>query len=630
MTTKIGMELGVWLGVMDAQQPISAIPGSALLFGLMLFAAITGGYLAHVVRVPRVVGYLLAGVALKTFLNYFLSINPESHSVLALVESSQSLKAVTDIGLGVILFSIGSVFEVRHFRTIGRRSLKISLCESGLTFALVFVGSMIVGMLAVEDATALSVLPYALLLGFAGIATAPAATLFVLREYDAKGPTSDTILGLTGLNNVTCIVLFHVCFALLAAFGVIGTVSGSGGGGGGGGGRGEVWIDLLTLTIGSAALGVVLGFALSVLHAKLRRQDTLLILVAVLILAGAGEGWLLEHHNLSYNFLLLTLCMGATFVNVAIDPSSLETSLQDMSRPILVGFFVIAGYQLHLADLGELQYLGVAYIVCRIVGKTAGVYAGLRWARGAEGLPPMLGTALLCQAAVVIGLADYVETYWQAPWAGRFKTVVLGSVVVFELIGPILTKAVVKQSGEVKAVTLLRRTSRSERAPIVILSWRALMRAIGLGAAGKQRGTRSTGEDAGELLARDVMRTNIKCIAAGADFDEVLRFVEQSRFNHFPVVDDDMQLVGVIHFSDIQGIMYDPHLVGLMTAADIADQSSRPVPADMGLDDVLALFQRLNLGSHPVVESAGSRRVIGIIEQRDVLRAAHLHRADSG
>jgi len=191
---------------------------------------------------------------------------------------------------------------------------------------------------------------------------------------------------------------------------------------------------------------------------------------------------------------------------------------------------------------------------------------------------------------------------------------------------------VVKQSGEVKAVTLLRRTSHAERAPIVTLSWQALMRTVGLGKVGKvaKGGTRNsdasgTGE-AVTLRARDIMRTNIKCIAAGADFDEVLHFVEQSRFNHFPVVDDKMQLVGVIHFSDIQGIIYDPHLVTLMTAADIADQSAKPVPADMPLNEVLAMFQRLNLGSQPVVDSEGSRHVIGIIEQRDVLRAAHLHR----
>ena len=221
-----GSELGVnvLLGTLFAQQdqPLGAIPGSALLFGLMLVAAIAGGYVAHIARIPRVVGYLLAGVALKTLLHYYLDIDPTGESGLKLAESSQSLRAVTDIGLGVILFSIGSVFEVSRFRAIGKRSLKISLCESGLTFILVFLGSLLVGSLVAQDGLTSTVVAYALLLGCAAVATAPAATLFVLREYDAKGPTSDTILGLTGLNNVTCIILFHVCFALLAAFGVLG------------------------------------------------------------------------------------------------------------------------------------------------------------------------------------------------------------------------------------------------------------------------------------------------------------------------------------------------------------------------------------------------------------------------
>ncbi|MCH8271311.1 MAG: cation:proton antiporter [Planctomycetes bacterium] len=612
----VGERLTVGAGIEGQVDTLAVIPGTALLFGLMLAAAILGGYLAHLVRVPRVVGYLIAGIVLKAALHGLLQTDPLEQTGVLLAEAARPLKAITDIGLGVILFSIGGVFEARHFRPIGGRLLRIALGESGLTLLLVFAGTAAVGLILADGAATGTVLAFALLLGFASIATAPAATLFVVREYDAKGPVTDAILGLTGLNNIFCVVMFYLCFALLAASGLLGGVGLS---------SGTIWIDLVTMTVGSVVLGVALGFALSILHAMLRHQDTLLILVAVLIVTGAGAGWLLEHHSVSYNFLLSTLCMGATFANVAIDPGSLDTRLQDMSRPILVGFFVIAGYKLHLGDLADLQFFGIAYIVCRLAGKTIGAWLGMRWSRARDELPPLLGTALLCQAAVVIGLAEFVSASWQSEWAQRFVTVVLGSVVVFEVCGPILTKGVVKRAGEVKAVTLLRRTSVAEigGASIVALSWHALMRTVGRG-RGMDRGSASSGTPS--LLARHVMRANVKCIPAGADFDEVLRFVEQSRFNHFPVVDEQTRLVGIIHFHDIQGIIYDPHLVSLMTASDIAGPPGELVHADMPLTEVLAVFQQSNLGSMPVVESAGARRVIGILERRDVLRAAHLSR----
>lgn len=590
------------------------IPGSGLLFGLLLAAAIVGAYVVHKLRIPRVVGYLFAGAALRLILCWLLEIDPLSRSGSEIDDAALPLRAITDLGLGFILFSIGGVFEARHLKSVGGRVLRIAAGESGLTFGLVFAGVWVASLL-VGGGTFVTVLAFALLLACAAIATAPAATLSVLREYDSKGPATDTILGLTGLNNILCIIAFHVCFSLLAAGGALGEVELS---------TRAIWVDLLTATVGSVALGVVLGFGLSLLHAKLHPGDTLLILVAILIIIGAGEGWLYEHQRVSYSFLLTTISMGATFANVAIDPDRLDAPLRLMSGPILVGFFVIAGYKLHLAELADLQIIGVAYIVCRAAGKIVGTYAGLRWSKAGGDLHRLLGSALLCQAAVVIGLADFVGTHWDNAWAQRFVTVILGSVIIFELCGPLLTKWVVKESGEVKAVTLLRRTGAPaiESASVIRLTWQALFKTLGLGQIFRRGRDRT-------LLVRDVMRANVKSIPTDAGFDEVLHFVEQSRFNHFPVVDPERGLVGVIHFSDIREIIYDPHLFNLITAADLASPASRAVPSDMPIDEVMRVFQDGDVGSLPVVESEGSRNVVGIVEQRDVLRAIHLSRRSS-
>jgi CBS domain-containing protein len=596
---------------------LSVVPGSGLLFGLMLAAAIGGGYAARALRVPRVVGYLLAGAGLKLLLQWLL-IGPDDDTAarLATIEelnaAAAPLKPVKDLALGIILFSIGGVFESRHLKAVGKKVFKIALGESGLTFVLVLMGTAVAGMMVGGDTPAHVIICFALLLAFASVATAPAATLSVLREYDAKGPATDTILSLTGVNNVVCLVTFQVCFLLLAAAGALGEVRLSPGG---------VWLNLATTTLGSLLLGTLLGFALSVVHARLQIAETVLILVATLIILGAGEGWLLEHHDVSYNFLLTALCLGATFANIAIDPDRLEDSLRKIAQPVLVGFFAIAGYQLHLADLFELRWVGGAYVVCRLVGKAAGTWLGMRWSKATGELNPLLGTALLCQAAVVIGLADFVDSYWENDWAERFATVVLGSVVIFEVCGPLLIKWVVVRSGEVKAVTLLHRpgSTAAGSASILALTWTALLRALGLGQKMTAAGQES-------LKVRHIMRTKVKCIPATADLDEVLHLVEQSRHNHFPVIDEEDGLVGVIHFSDIREIIYDPFLSRLMTAVDLSNPNTRAVSADMSLEEVLRAFQEGDVGSLPVVESSESRNVVGIIEQRDLLRALHLSR----
>jgi CBS domain-containing protein/Kef-type K+ transport system membrane component KefB len=585
------------------------MPGPGLLFGLLLAGAIIGGYIAHILRLPRVVGYLAAGTLVHVLLTWLWGIEPGVPHEAELAAAARPLKAIKDLGLGIILFSIGGVFEARHLRLIGHRITRISISESSLTFVLVFLGTTAAGLCVRGDVPIGIVVAFGLLLGFAAIATAPAATLFVLREYEAKGPTTDTILSLTGINNVVCIVTFYICFLTLASRGLMGPS---------GEVPGSLWLSLLATIAGSVALGVVLGFAFSIAHARLPTSDTLLILTAVLIVLGAGEGWLLEHHQYSFNFLLTALCMGAVFSNVAIDPQRLDDSFRVMGRPVLVGFFVIAGYELHIAEFLEIGAIGIVYAACRLLGKLIGVRLGLKWARVRGEVPQNLGMGLLCQAAVVLGLADFVTEYWAHPWARKFETVILGSVVFFEICGPLSIKWIATRAGEVKALTLLRRTgpTRTGSASILSLTWAALVRTIGL--AERPGRLRS-----GALTVRDIMRSNMKCILASTTFNDVLHIVEESRFNHFPVVDEQDGLVGVVHFGQLREIIYDPALAALVTAVDLADPDATAVTADTSLAEAMGAFQAGDVGSLPVIESEETRRVVGILEQRDLLRAYH-------
>jgi len=362
-----------------------------------------------------------------------------------------------------------------------------------------------------------------------------------------------------------------------------------------------------------------------VLHAKLPLSEFFLMFFAVLLGLGAGEAYLTIHLHLSFNFLLTCLFMGAVFANVTVDQESLHAHLRTMGAPIFAGFFVLAGYELHISDLGTLGWLGATYVVLRAGGKYIAGYLGTRHVASGDELRSYIGLGLMCQAGVAIGLADYLHSTWGSitdggfvphPLAAEFKTVILGSVVVFEIFGPLLLKGVVVRSGEVKALTLLRRTrtisAEAEGESILALTWHALLRTVGLGgAAGRTSDT--------ALQVRHIMRSNVKFIRAAASLDDVLHFVESSRYNHFPVVDDDGVLIGVIHFADLREIIYDPTLRDLVTAVDLASQDTPPVAIDLSLNDLLAVFEKADVSSLPVVKSDDSQVVVGLVEQHDLL-----------
>ena len=590
---------------------LGTVPGTGLLFGLMLVVAIVGGYAARSAHIPRVVGFLVVGVVLRGMIEWLLvpgADSPEAHQLQA---AAEPLKAIQDLALGLILFTIGGVFQRQRLRSSGSRVLRIGLFEIGVVVVFVFVGTAAVSLASQGEHGVGGNLVLALLLAAAAVATAPAATLFVLQEYEAKGPITDTILGLTGLNNIVCITLFYAVFLILASAKVISTAGFL---------SEHLWLALVLTTVGSVVLGIVGGTAISIIHAKLPLAETLLIFFAMFIILGAGEDWLIKNHGLSFNFLLTTLVIGGVFANIAINSQKLESSLQTVGAPILAGFFVIAGYNLHLTELRHMGWLGGAYVICRAAGKIFGGRLGVRWAGAPQRVGGRLGTALLCQAAVVIGLASFVAQNWASPLAQRFVMVILGSVVVFELLGPLLIKHCVVQGGEVKAITLLRRGGRTAEGPgIGRLTLGALLRLFGIG-------PRRTSSQDDAMQVKHIMRTNVQFIHASDPLDDVLQFIERSTYNHFTVVDENDEFAGVIHFSDVRDVIYAPILRDLVTAVDLADRDARVVPMEMPVEELLEVFTRQNVGVLPVVEQPDHKHIVGVVEQRDLLRALHLSR----
>ena len=585
----------------------------ALLLALMLLTGIAGGYAGVLARAPRVIGYLAGGVALHYLLRLLGNVGAGADFGTRLTAAADRLHGLKILALGLIMFSIGGVFEIKHVRAAGAKIFRLVFFMDTGVFLLV---SGAIGLLAawthgLPPATALA---FGLLLGATATATAPAATLLVLREYEAKGSNADAILSMTAVNNIACIVLFHALFLILSASGAIESAYGAGR---------RLWLDLLLTSAGSVALGMAFGFILSVLYAKLTVADVLLIFLGAMLLLGECADFLSQSLHLSFNFLLVFLFCGATFANVAPDQAALHNALHTLAGPIFVLFFVLAGFELHLEELADLGWLGAAYIAFRILGKIAGGWWAARRLHVPGEIYPYIGFGMLCQAGVAIGLADFLAETWgasstdgftPAPVALAFKTIILGAVAVFELIGPVALKLTAIRAGEVKAVTLIhrRRTPGSQGGSALSRTWDAFLRMLRFG---RPRRTRPVDQ----LQTRHIMRSGIRVLPAAARFEEVLHFAEHSRLNHFPVVDESGRYLGMIHFADLRHILYDPTARDLVTAHDLSRTDTPLVPPNLSLTGLFEVFHTTEATSLAVVDDLDNRHVIGIVEERDLL-----------
>ncbi len=570
-----------------------------MLLAGMLVAAVIAIRITRISHVPRVVGYLVLGIAARFALQWTFGGAEAFGDMLG--NAVSAAEVVKSLALCLILFAIGAEFDATHIKSLAGHLWKLTLVEALTVGIGVFVATWAVG---------LGHSPIqAVFLAAAALATAPAATLHVLRQYQAKGAITDHIIAMTGLNNLVAIVSFRAAFLLLAGTNAIHVDAL----------EHPLGVAILLATVGSASVGFVGGLCLSLAHIMLTRFESVLLLLAAMLAISIAAA------PLGMNALILCMFMGVAFTNFSIQPHRLRDDLNPLAAPILVLFFVLSGFELELHKLWEVGAIGVAFIVMRTIGKLAGGAVGVRWIGRQHRVTPRIGSALLCQAGVAIGLGEYLMDHWGRTVDGRFvpdpgaemvNTVILASVAVFELIGPLATKRMVVRAGEVKAMTLLARPGGSVREMSTIIA--RLGRAL---VPGKFRDTEATTEP---FTTRHAMRTNVESLRDTAKMTEVLRFVEHSRLSHFFVVDADGHFVGTINFRDLRNLMFNPMMARMLTAYDMANTAPPIALADQPLKEILDLFHEHDDASLPVIENRESRRLLGVIEQRDVLRALHV------
>ncbi len=384
--------------------------------GLILLLALAAGHVVRFLRIPEVTGYLLAGVAMGPYALGWLN-----------QQNLAALGVVSEIALGLILFSIGAVFELSRFRNIGRQVLTLTLVESGLAAGVVTIGALVLGQSW----------QVSLLLGTVAIATAPASTLMVMRECDSAGPLTENTLGIIALNNLLCITVFafvgtaiDLSSALGSSTAFFSTL-------------GRSMFTLLWQMVGSAALGYLVGVLLAGWASRITEGGEMLILLAGSILLSVGVSRVLD-----LSPLVASLAVGATMVNLTRRSRSVFQTLSGTDPPFYAIFFVIAGAELDISLVPTMGALGLVYLFGRAGGKFFGARTAARRLGLERPVQRYLGFALLAQAGLALGLMLAINNRFGA-FAPIVSTVVLASVAVYEVIGPISTRFALVRAGEV-------------------------------------------------------------------------------------------------------------------------------------------------------------------------------------
>lgn len=559
-------------------------------FTVILIASLIGGRLASLCGIPRVTGYLLAGLAIgPSFADFF-------HLPRVIVpEALRELQIISDIALALILMNIGSQLRTENLRRWKQRIFIFSFVEAATSGLLVGFSVFSVNQFIIQHPISglgltESSLLFAVFTGTISIATAPAATLMVIREYEAEGPITSTVLTLVSLNNLISVFAFLIASQLLVS-------------------NDASFSAMIYKLFIPLVLGGLFGFVMSLWaqRMELPSEHKILLLGGVSAVAVCSR-------LLGVEPLLSCLALGMILADSSPRWHRLVKSLSEVDYPLYVIFFVLAGANLHIETLAHIGLLGIAYVAARSCGKIAGAYFGARLGGFGDREQSWIGMTLLAQAGMAIGLAATLSKLW--PEGGRLvETVILGSVVIFELIGPLAVRCGLVRAGEVPLLSLLRKRapqSGMEGLHNVANHFRA---SLGLPAGRKL-------QDPGDILVRHIMRHNVETIHHGTPFQELLRIIAHSRYDRFPVVDDNHNFIGIINYTEIRNLLFDQSLSNLLVARDLATSSQHSIPPDMPLREALKILQKKrNISYFPVVDPEEPKKLLGILSQNDVLAA---------
>ena len=380
---------------------------------IMLLAALVAGKIVKKLRLPNVTGYLVIG----------LLIGPHCLNIIT-NECLDHVSIISEVALGFIAFSIGAEFRIKFLKKIGKTPVVVGITE-GLGAVIVVDTIMLI---CGYDVT------FALAMGAIASATAAASTLMIVKQYKSKGPVTQTLLPVVAIDDAVALMAFGISMAVANAIVSKGDVS-----------VGKLLLKPFIELVGGLAFGAVLGVIMAILvHYYTGRGNRLAITVMMIFLClGISD-------LAGFSSLLACMMLSLVFVNLSKNSDKIYEPVDRVTPPIYMMFFIISGASLDVTVIASVGVVGLIYVIGRIVGKALGSAFGAKASKAPKEVVKWLGLTLIPQEGVAIGLATSAAKSLPA-YGSKIRTIVLCGVVIFELIGPVVTKTVLKKAGEIKA-----------------------------------------------------------------------------------------------------------------------------------------------------------------------------------
>ncbi|MBE6584850.1 MAG: sodium:proton antiporter [Ruminococcaceae bacterium] len=398
-------------------------------------------------KLPAVTGYLVAGILVGSFClgrinigGYYLGFGAADFSDIGV------LGIVSEIALGFIAFSIGSEFRLSELKKTGKQATVIGIFQALATSAVCVL--ILYGLhLVLLSATGVDYLPIpaVLILSAIAAATAPAATLMVVRQYKAKGPLTNLLLPIVALDDAVGLVVFAILFGMAKAFqgGNLNPIS--------------IVVEPMIEIVASLILGAILGFVLSKLEKLFHSNSNRLSLVIAFVFATVALTQLKNIHisgvHIGFSSLLTCMMCGTVFCNVCECSDEMMSRADSWTKPLLIVFFVISGAELDLSVFAQPIFVlvGAVYIVARCLGKYFGAMSSARMTKCSPDIVKYLGITLFPQAGVALGMVSTVSSDGtiSSEVASTVRFVILFAVLVYELFGPVATKWALTKAGDI-------------------------------------------------------------------------------------------------------------------------------------------------------------------------------------
>ena len=421
---------------------------------ILLFAALLSTRLVRILKLPNVTGYIVTGILMGPFVFGLLFNNFSFEGIKQGVIYSyiDRISWVSTVALGFIAFSIGTSFKMKVLKAVGKRVIVITIFEALFASLLVILALLVAHFVDPIHVTWEMVL----ILGAIASATAPAATLMVIKQYQASGELVNTLLPVVALDDAAALILFSILFQIATAIA--------------GGGSFSIYSMILKPLIEiaiSLAFGLLIGLLISFMNKYFKSRNNRLIWCIFSIFCALGIYALFKNKELGgFELSSLLMCMmaGAIYTNLCKDSGRTLDVMDRFTSPIFMMFFVISGASLDLTVFASDQgliLLAVAaiYIVFRVFGKWLGAFTGASITNCEPKIKKYLGFTLVPQAGVAIGLATTTNKLMSASTNEAIQAsgalilaIILTSTLVYELVGPIISKTALKKAGEIPEI----------------------------------------------------------------------------------------------------------------------------------------------------------------------------------